>query len=101
VRAQEIFRQKLYLVHQDGVRLAIYEVAIWKIPVSMEFPNGIKYRVWLSESGRTIFGIDNHRPKGHHLHLGNVEMPYLYRDVDELKTDAANLIRQEGFIYED
>ena len=101
MRAQEVFRQKRYLEHQDGDRIAIYEIVIWKVPTSIAYPNGVKYRVWLSEDGQTIFGIDNHKPKGHHLHVGKVEMPYVYRGVDELRSDAGKLIRQEGFIYED
>jgi hypothetical protein len=101
VRALEIFRQKLFLEHTGNLRIAIYEIVIWRVPESKEFPEGIKYRVWLSEGGRTIFGIDNHRPKGHHIHLNSVEIPYLYRGIDELKHDAAKLIKQEGFIYED
>jgi len=101
VRAREIFRQKRYLEHQDGKRIAIFEIVIWQVPSSFEYPTGVKYRIWLSEDSQTIFGIDNHKPKGHHLHVGDVEMPYVYRGVDKLRKDAAKLIRQEGFIYED
>lgn len=101
MRAQEVFRQKRYLEHRDGDRIAIFEIVIWQVPSSNAYPTGVKYRIWLSAEGQTIFGIDNHKPKGHHLHVGNVEMPYVYRGVDELRSDAAKLIRQEGFIYED
>jgi hypothetical protein len=60
VKATEIFRQKLVLKHEIELRLAIFEIAIFKIPQSTNYPEGIKYRAWLSERGETIFGFDNH-----------------------------------------
>lgn len=100
VRAQEVLRQKRFLEHTDGKRIAIYEIVIWELPTSGAYPEGVKYRVWLSEEGKTLFGIDNHKPKGHHLHLKGVELPYVYRGIDGLRKDAEKLIKQEGFIYE-
>ncbi len=100
MKARTILQQKRYLNHHDGVRSAVFEVVIWQVPKSAAFPEGIKYRIWLSEGGRTLVGFDNHRPKGHHLHLGDVELPYLFRGIDELRRDVGELIRREGFIYE-
>jgi hypothetical protein len=100
LKAIEIFRQKTVLKHKDLNRLAIFEVAIFKIPVSVYYPDGLKYRAWLSESGRTIFGFDNHKPKGHHLHVGDYEIGYVFRGVKELREDAIAMIEKAGFIYE-
>lgn len=101
MKATEILRQKLVLSHRDGSRLAIFEVAIWRVPVSSAYPEGVKYRAWLSEGGRTIFGFDNHRPKGPHLHVGDREVGYVYRGIQALKQDVIAMIRQEGFVYEE
>jgi len=101
VKAAEIFRQKAVLKHEDGTRLAIFEVAIFKIPISEHYPDGIKYRMWLSERGETIFGFDNHKPKGPHLHIGTEEIGYVFRGITELKADAVAIIRKAGFIYEE
>jgi hypothetical protein len=101
VKASEIFRQKIVLNHKDGERLAIYEIVIWKIPVTKDYPSGTKYRAWISENGKTLFGFDNHKPKGPHLHVGETEVGYVYRGLDALREDIAAMIRQEGFIYED
>ncbi len=100
MKATEIFRQKTVLKHKDGKRLAIFEVAIFKIPVSVHYPEGIKYRAWFSEGGRTVFGFDNHKPKGPHLHIGEEEVGYVFRGIKELRADAEAMIEKAGFINE-
>lgn len=99
--AKLLFRQKRFLTDSTGERFAIFDAVIWNVPRSASFPEGVKYRIWLSENGKTLVGFDNHRPKGHHLHLGNVELPYLFLGVDRLRRDMGEMIRKEGFIYED
>ena len=87
--------------HEDGNRFAIFEIVIWKIPVSKDYPDGIKYRAWVSENGETLFGFDNHKPKGLHLHIGEREVGYVFRGMDALRADIGAMIKKEGFIYED
>ena len=82
-------------------RIAIFEIVVWRVPANKDYPNGIKYRAWLSESGKTIFGFDNHKPKGPHLHIGSTEVGYVFRGLDSLREDIAAMIRKAGFIYED
>jgi hypothetical protein len=100
MKATEIFHQKQALKHKDGKRLAIFEIIIWKIPISKEYPDGIKYRAWLSEEGTTLFGLDNHKPKGSHLHVRDVEVEYVFRNLGTLREDVIAMIEKEGFIYE-
>lgn len=100
MKAAEIFHQKQVLKHRDGKRLAIFEIIIWKIPVSKNFPDGLKYRAWLSEEGNTLFGLDNHKPKEPHLHVREVEVGYVFRGLDSLRQDIIAMIEKEGFIYE-
>jgi len=100
VKAEEIFRQKLVLNHVSVDRIAIFEIVIWKVPTTKDDPDSIKYRAWLSEAGRTLFGFDNHKPKGPHLHIGNNEVGYVFRGLDALRKDIAAMIRKAGFIYE-
>ena len=100
MKATEIFHQKQVLKHKDGKRLAIFEMIIWKIPVSRDYPDGLKYRAWLSEAGNTLFGLDNHKPKGPHLHVREVEVGYVFRGLDSLRQDIIAIIEKEGFIYE-
>lgn len=76
-------------------------MVVWQIPKSKDYPDGLKYRAWLSENGKTVFGFDNHKPKGPHLHVGETEVGYLFRGYDELIRDIRVMIEKEGFIYED
>ncbi|PWU17349.1 MAG: hypothetical protein C5B49_09035 [Bdellovibrio sp.] len=101
MKAVEIFRQKTVLRHESSKSLGIFEIAIFQVPVSTHYPEGIKYRAWLSESGETIFGFDNHKPKGPHLHIGDQEVGYVFRGIRELKTDVEAMIRKAGYIYEE
>ena len=101
MKAQKILEQKIVLAHRDGAQWAVFEIVVWDVGVSTHFPDGIKYRAWLSQGGETIFGFDNHKPKGPHLHIGNRELPYEYAGLDRLRTDIIRLIELEGFIYED
>lgn len=65
MKATRILHQKLVLKHEDSEdRLAIFEVVVWQVPKSNAYPDRVKYRAWLSESGVTLFGFDNHAPKG-------------------------------------
>src|SRR5689334_7954591 len=99
--ASRVFHQKVTLEHNNGKRLAIFEMVVWRIPKSKDFPEGLKYRAWLSENGETIFGFDNHKPKGPHLHVGETEIGYLFRSFEELLNDIRVMIEKEGFIYEE
>ena len=42
-------------------------------------------------------GIDNHKPKGPHLHLGDQEVAYDYRGDERLLNDFWDLVRKAGF----
>lgn len=100
MKATEIFHQKQVLKHHDEKRLAIFEMIVWQVAVSRDYPDGLKYRVWLSEEGHTLFGLDNHKPKGPHLHVRDVEVGYVFRGLDSLRKDIIAMIKKEGFIYE-
>jgi len=77
-----------------------FEVVIWSVPKSAQYPEGVKYRAWLAEDGVTVFGFDNHKPKGPHLHIGTQEVGYVFRGLEELKKDMIAMIRKAGFVYE-
>lgn len=100
MRASLIFHQKITLVGQQEKKLALFEMIIWKVPRTKDYPDSVKYRAWLSENGNTVFGFDNHKPKGPHLHIGEREIGYHFRGIDELMRDIKTMIEKEGFRYE-
>ncbi len=96
-----VFHEKIILKHRDPERQGIFEFVVWEVEKSKGYPEGLKYRAWLSERDETIFGFDNHKPKGPHLHIGEQEVGYVFRGLKALKEDIIAMIKKEGFIYED
>lgn len=46
----------------------IVQLVIWKVPASVEYPEGIPYRLAFVKRGESDPSVlyDNHHPKGHH-----------------------------------
>lgn len=76
---------------------AVAELKIWSVPRSKDYPHGRKFSLFLVSGGQVVVGVDNHKPKGPHLHLGDRELPYLYRDDVALLADFWDLARKAGF----
>jgi hypothetical protein len=77
--------------------VAVAELKVWRVPISRDYPEGRKYSLFLVSGGVTVLGMDNHKPKGPHLHLGNQELPYLYRGDAALLADFWELARKAGY----
>jgi hypothetical protein len=66
----------------------LVELVLWQVTRSVEYPDGLRYRLAFVPSGARTPGVlyDNHHPKGHHRHSGRVEDAYPF-------TTAARLLR--------
>jgi len=64
------------------------EMTIHDVGRSHRYPDGIKYGLLLLDlkTGSRVL-MDNHHPKGPHLHLDNKELPYEYSSDDKLIED--------------
>ncbi len=51
----------------------IFRAVLWKVPMSKEFPQGIKYSFCYIHQNKRILGYDNERSKGHHMHIIDFE----------------------------
>ncbi|MCY4524492.1 MAG: hypothetical protein OXB84_07125 [Halobacteriovoraceae bacterium] len=73
----------------------VLEQKIYAIGSDKRFPDGIKYRLVLidSRTGNKVL-MDNHHPKGHHVHLGEVQIPYEYKDEIKLIEDFKQFVFQ-------
>ena len=79
------------------------EVVIWKVPKTIRYPDGFRYRLVLVDPGmaKTLLLMDNHWPKGHHVHRrGREEEPYNFRSLNILVRDFKNWGEQEEVSYE-
>jgi hypothetical protein len=65
----------------------IIEMKMWKVPVSRDRQEGIKYSLVYVKGGERVVGYDNAEGKGHHRHYGNEEVLYPFRGVDILIKD--------------
>jgi len=63
----------------------IRELSVWRLKVSERYPEGLKYRLVLADSTASQVHLlyDNHWPKGHHVHRGDQEEPYLFKSMIE------------------
>lgn len=97
MKAAPIFREKRIVVNRRSGEVAIVEIKVWEIPKSKDYPEGRKFSLFLTSGGRVIVGIDNHKPKGPHLHIGGSELPYRYTDEWTLLKDFWGFVRKAGF----
>ncbi|MBS3919122.1 MAG: hypothetical protein KG012_09550 [Deltaproteobacteria bacterium] len=82
MKAKLIFHRKNVEPNGD-----IIEMKMWKVPVSKDRPEGVRYSLVYVKGGKRIIGYDNAEKKGHHRHHGNQEDPYFFRGVDVLIRD--------------
>ena len=97
MKAELLFHEKRILHNKSTDQIAVAEQRIWKIPKSKPYPSGVKYSLFLVVEGEVLVGMDNHKPKGPHLHLGSREVPYVYIDEENLLKDFWDLARKAGF----
>jgi hypothetical protein len=90
-------RTSAKLILHDKVILGsgvIVEIKIWEV-WSDRYPDGYKYSLYGIYGGKVLVGYDNHHPKGHHRHIGDVEMEYGFSGPEKLRNDfKADLERQ-------
>ena len=71
----------------------VLEMEIYRVAHSSKYKEGVRYGLILHdlETGRRVL-MDNHHPKGPHIHLDDKEMPYDYINEDKLISDFKNLV---------
>lgn len=96
-KANSLFREKRIVFNRKTEKVALVELKIWEVAKSNHYPSGRKFSLFLVSEGKTLVGIDNHKPKGPHLHLGDQEVPYDYVDEEKLLADFWSFVRKEGY----
>jgi hypothetical protein len=75
-------------------------MVLWQLPrATKDRPHGLKYRLYLGQSGMTLVRYDNETGKEDHRHYGadEIEIPYEFSSIDELLTDFRNECKQLGW----
>jgi hypothetical protein len=88
MKAHRLFHHKARIQEHFVLELDIFEVGD---PV--RYPDGIKYALFCMDgrSGRKIL-LDNHHPKGPHLHIDGTEAPYSFQGVPALMVDFKRMV---------
>lgn len=64
------------------------EAVVWRRPRSLPGrAHPYKYRMALVSDGVCVLRYDNEAGKGDHKHVGEVEQPYTFTDLDTLQQD--------------
>jgi hypothetical protein len=76
-------------------RRYIIEITVHEVPNAKAYPDGLKWGlICVDQLTRKKVLMDNHHPKGPHLHIDNDELPYLFKDLDQLVDDFRRLITE-------
>lgn len=97
MKAELLFREKRLVINPRTKEMAVVEIKVWRVPRSKEYPHGRKFSLFLVAGGKTIVGIDNHKPKGPHRHVRDREMVYEYVNEERLLSDFWDWVRKEDF----
>jgi hypothetical protein len=74
----------------------VVELAIHEVGKSSKYPDGIKYGLICKDlKTGTYVLMDNHHPKGPHVHINSREFGYDYRGDDKLIEDFETLVFRE------
>lgn len=66
---------------------------IYRVTKSAKYPDGVKYGLILTDpkTGKHLL-MDNHHPKGPHIHLNGQEIIYQYVDENKLVKDFKEMV---------
>jgi hypothetical protein len=85
VRREKFIVRRRYLV----------EITVHQVPRSARYRDGLKWGLICIDrvnSKRVL--MDNHHPKGPHIHIDDDELPYDFIGLDELVTDFRRLVTE-------
>ena len=74
----------------------VVELSIYDVGKSIKYPDGIKYGLICKDlkTGNFVL-MDNHHPKGPHIHVNDREFSYEYLNDEKLIEDFQNWVIQE------
>lgn len=99
MKAQLQYHRKVSVIHRTSQETGVCELKVWKVAESAYYPEGIKFSLFLVSraTGSVVVGIDNHKPKGPHLHEGRRESAYEFSGVGPLVDDFWERVKREGY----
>lgn len=76
-------------------RRYVVEISVHQVAKSDRYSDGLKWGLICVDqvTGRRVL-MDNHHPKGPHIHVDKDELPYDFRGLDQLVTDFRRLVNE-------
>ena len=71
----------------------LLEMSVHQVPKSLKYPQGFKYGmifIDIKTSAKVL--MDNHHPKGPHVHINEYEFTYKFDSIDQLVSDFNKLV---------
>jgi hypothetical protein len=88
MKARLVYYHKAKIQRRYILALTIYDVG-----KSDRYVDGIKYSLICCDvKTKTKVLLDNHHPKGHHVHLDEKQIRYAYKTVDGLIADFKQFV---------
>ena len=86
---------RIYDKYQFKSRYTI-EISLFEIDDRKRYPNGVKYAVICvdTKTGDKVL-MDNHHPKGDHIHFNERQIAYQFESPEKLIEDFKQLVLRE------
>lgn len=85
----QLVRHEKFIVR----RRYLIEISIHQLPKSDKYRDGLKWGlICMDQQTDKKVLMDNHHPKGPHIHIDEDEMPYDFKGLDQLVADFRKLI---------
>lgn len=76
-------------------RRYVVEISVHQVPKSERYRDGLKWGlICVDQVTAMRVLMDNHHPKGPHIHIDNDELPYDFQDLDQLVIDFRRLVNE-------
>jgi hypothetical protein len=73
------------------------ELVVWQLPAAVPGSgHEFKYRLAFVVDEICVLRFDNETGKGDHVHIGNVETPYTFIDIQQLLSDFWSAVETWG-----
>ena len=91
MKATLVRYEKFIVRRRYTIEISVYQV----VGQAERYPDGLKWGLICvdRDSGKRVL-MDNHHPKGPHLHLDDNEVPYEFVGLDQLVTDFRRIVTQ-------
>lgn len=88
VKAKLLYQHKAEIQYRYLVELILHQVG-----KSKHYPDGLKYSlICFDKKTESRVLMDNHHPKGHHVHIDNSQLSYSFTNSDKLFEDFKRIV---------